>query len=120
LGGGVAGKGVDAIRENRQVKRTMKKDFSEGLAVGNRRHEFAVARDRDGEGRYSAGNVPGADDYAIAGSVAPKKRSVIGAGLAGAAAGGAATYGALRTKTGQKLTTQAAKGVMALKGKFSK
>ena len=81
------------------------------------KREFAEARDRDGEGRYSAGNVPGADDYAIAGAVAPKKRSVLGAGLVGGAAGGAATYGALKTKTGQKLTERAAKGLLQLKGK---
>ena len=80
---------------------------------------FGVARDRDGEGRYSAGNVPGADDYAIAGAVAPKKKSLLGAGVAGLA-GGAAAYGALRTKTGQNLTERAAKGILQLKGKFSK
>jgi len=82
------------------------------------RKNFSEARDRDGEGRYSAGNVPGADDYAIAGAVAPKKKSALGAGLMGAAAGGAATYGALKTKTGQNLTGRAAKGLLQLKGKM--
>ena len=48
--------------------------------------EFGVARDRDGEGRYSAGNVPGADDYAIAG-MARKKKVAVGAGAGVLAAG---------------------------------
>lgn len=48
--------------------------------------EFGVARDRDGEGRYAAGNVPGADDYAIA-AMARKKKVAVGAGAGVLAAG---------------------------------
>lgn len=66
---------------------------------------FAEARDRDGEGRYAAGNIPGADDFAIASQAAKKKpgmglgkKVAIGAGaaLAGAGVGGASL--ALRRK----------------------
>lgn len=37
---------------------------------------FAEARDRDGEGRFAAGNIPGADDFAIAQAAARKKKAV--------------------------------------------
>jgi hypothetical protein len=41
--------------------------------LGLRGHEFGEARDRDGEGRFAAGNVPGPQDYAIADAVARKR-----------------------------------------------
>ena len=101
LGGGLVGKGVDSIRENQQIKRVLKKDLApkeqgKNLSSPLFLRHFAVARDRDGEGRYSAGNVPGADDYAIAGAMAPKKKMGLGkkvaigagAGLAAGALGG--------------------------------
>lgn len=37
---------------------------------------FAEARDRDGEGRFASGNIPGADDYAVAALAAKKKKAV--------------------------------------------
>lgn len=53
--------------------------------------EFAAPRDRDGEGRFAAGNIPGADDYAIAAASRKKKTAAVagaGTALAGAAMAG--------------------------------
>lgn len=63
--------------------------FEEGMAVANRRH-FAEARDRDGEGRFASGGIPGPQDYAIAGAMAKRKKAAVaGVGTAGVLAGGA-------------------------------
>jgi hypothetical protein len=47
--------------------------------IGDRRY-FAEARDRDGEGRFAAGNVPGPQDYAIAQAMAKRKKATSMAG----------------------------------------
>lgn len=49
--------------------------------------EFAAPRDRDGEGRFASGNIPGPDDFAVA-QAARRKKVAAGAGV-GALAGGA-------------------------------
>jgi hypothetical protein len=49
------------------------------------RKNFAEARDRDGEGRFASGNIPGPQDYAIAAMAAQKKRKAVGVMPGGAA-----------------------------------
>lgn len=62
---------------------------------------FGEGRDRDGEGRYSAGNIPSSDDYAIA-AAARKKKVAVGIGAGGALAGAAVLgKGLLRVRPGR-------------------
>lgn len=84
-----------------------KKDLSSTLFL----REFAAPRDRDGEGRFAAGNIPGADDYAIAAASRKKKVAVVGGGTALAGAAMAGLPG------GRKLGAGLARGAMRAIGR---
>jgi hypothetical protein len=84
--------GMGKFKEGRAWDKINKSAVSTRMqgVYGFEAKEFAEARDRDGEGRFAAGGVPGPQDYAIAGAVAKKKKMAVGAGLGvGALAGGA-------------------------------
>jgi len=89
-----------------------RRSFSSTLFL---RH-FAEARDRDGEGRFAAGNVPGPQDYALAGMMARNKKKVAAAaGGVGVLAGGAALA---RTERGRQLFKQAGESATRAAGRM--
>lgn len=85
-------------------------DLSETLFL----REFGVARDRDGEGRFAAGNVPSPDDYAIANQASRKKKAA--AGVAGAGVLAASALGG--TAGGRRLAGSLGKGAVRAASKL--
>lgn len=80
-----------------------KKDLSSTIFL---RH-FAVARDRDGEGRFASGNIPSPDDYAIANQASRKKKVAAGLGAGAVLTGAALGTG---TASGRRVAGSIGKG----------
>lgn len=75
--------------------------------------EFGVSRDRDGEGRFASGNIPGPDDFAVA-QAARRKKVAAGAGV-GALAGGALL---VRSAGGRALVGRLTQGATRAAGRL--
>jgi hypothetical protein len=95
------GKIKEALRKRplTEVTKTYRKAMGRGFESTLFLRQFAEARDRDPEGRFAAGRVPGAKDYALAGMMARNKKKLAGAAAGvGALAGGAALARSARGK----------------------